>query len=185
MSRRLASLVLATALWFAATGTAHACGVWSLRDKGQGWLVVFRSIAVEVVHHPEEKRPRRIVSISAARKPSKEQDWRLMRFDLGERQWRLGDGRAFSFKGGAIHLDGKQVGTFSNTDIEIGRRHFLQYATCRVANRFRSPHPASSTRSPARFATSDVANLGSAVRVGEEERTEVAEVRRREPAAEA
>ncbi|HEY6009033.1 MAG TPA: hypothetical protein VIU40_11975 [Geobacteraceae bacterium] len=125
MSQRLALLVLATALWFGSAGMAHACGVWSLRDKGPGWLVVFRSIAIEVVHHPEEKKPRRIVPISATRKPSKEQDWRLMRFDSGQRQWRLGDRRAFSFKGGEIRLDGKKVGTFSNTGIEIGKRHFL------------------------------------------------------------
>jgi hypothetical protein len=125
MSLRLAFLVLATALWFACAGTAHACGVWSLRDKGQGWLVVFRSTAVEVVHHPEEKKRRRIVPISAAGKPSKEQDWRLMRFDPGQRQWQLGDRRAFSLKGGAIRLDGKKVGTISNTGIEIGKRHFL------------------------------------------------------------
>jgi hypothetical protein len=125
MSRRLASLVLATALWFASAGTVHACGVWSLRDKGQGWLVVFRSTVVEVVHHPEEKKPRRIVPISAAGQPAKEQDWRLMRFDPGRRRWRLGDGRAFSFKGGVIRLGGKKVGTISNTGVEIGQRRFL------------------------------------------------------------
>jgi hypothetical protein len=125
MSGRLALLVFATALWLACAGTAHACGVWSLRDKGQGWLVVFRATTVEVVHHPEEKRPRRIVPVSAAGKPSKQQDWRLMRFDPGRRQWQLGDRRAFSFKGGAIRLGGKQVGSISDAGIVIGKRHFL------------------------------------------------------------
>jgi len=127
MSRRLGGLLVsagALLAWLSLAGVSHACGVWSVRDRGQGWLVVFRSISIDVVHRPDEKGRRKIVAISTTGKPSRQDDWRLVRLDPRRRDWLLGNKNAFSHRGATLYLDGKPVGSWSKTQIRIRKRSF-------------------------------------------------------------
>lgn len=126
--RVLLALAGASLIVAAFASTSHACGVWSLWDQQQGWLVVFRSASIEAVHHPDEKTPRRIVRFSAAAKRTRDRDWRLMRLDSRRRVWLVGDKRVLSAKGGArggpLLLGKRKIGRWSPTGVKIGRRSF-------------------------------------------------------------
>lgn len=102
---------------------SEACGVWSVRDRTQSWLVVFRSMAIDVVHHSQDSRQRKVVSIANTRRPSRDYDWRLMQRGPGENEWHLGD-KAFRVQGGTIRLDGRPVGGYSRARVWIGKKSF-------------------------------------------------------------
>jgi hypothetical protein len=99
--------------------TTQACGVWSVRDKTQGWRVVFRATAIDVVHPAEEGKARRVRSIATIARPSTQYDWRVLQRKPAGDKWAFGD-KAFATRGATLLFEGKTVGRVSRQTIELG-----------------------------------------------------------------
>jgi hypothetical protein len=99
---------------------AFACGVWSVTDAARSWLVVFRSLAIEIVHHPG-RRPegRTLVDLARTKQPSRDRDWLVMRSGPRPHEWRFGR-KVLSLRRGTVHLDGKKVGVLTRSEIRLG-----------------------------------------------------------------